>query len=266
MNKILVIENTESDFNNVRKIFSGWNILPDKHNEIDYNSNSKIVDSVKDAVQEKGISSIIIDISLQGDCDENGLEVIEKIRALKDVEFKIIPIYCYSRHGNTKSMIEKALRKGATNIFSKGRINNPQSDDIIFLQQSLTALSFIYSKSCGDVFDIKDVLNQMSDINDKLRSIDAIAKINLNAILQFSTFQDIDDLTTLNDTNRATIANAIGGEDALENLLKTRWLTQNKAQQEELINQVADILSNIPGLSPIAAILKGITLISKNAK
>jgi uncharacterized protein YhbP (UPF0306 family) len=70
----------------------------------------------------------------------------------------------------------------------------------------------------------------------------------------------------MDESNRETIVNAIGGEDALNNLLQTKWFAENKERHEQLVDSVADIFSNIPVLSPIVAILKGITLISKSGK
>jgi CheY-like chemotaxis protein len=267
-NKLLVIENEQSEFNKVKNIFNDcFEVFPENHREIDYENNNKIVEQIKKAIHEKNISAIILDISLQGDSDTNGLEVIGEIRKLEELKYKIIPIYCYSRHGNDQKIISQAFKKGTTNIFAKGNISNPQSDEILFLKQSLTALAFIYTDVCGkDALDLKEVIQQISKINKKLQNIDETTKTNLNAILQFSTFQNIFDLIEINENNKETIANAIGGEKILNNLLQTKWFVANKEQQEQLVDNVADIFSNIPILSPIAAILKGITLISKSVK
>jgi PleD family two-component response regulator len=267
MNKLLIIEDEQSAFTKIQQIFQDcWNVLPVNHGDIEYTDNDRIISYIKNTIINDGVSSIILDIALRGYEDREGFKIIEAIRKIDELKYKIIPVYCYSNYGNDKEYMSEAFKVGATNIFFKGNIDDPTSDEILFLKQSLTALSYIYSYTCGYALPINEVNKLNAEINDKLKDIDETTKTNLNAILQFSTFQNIADLMEINDANRQNIEKALGGTEILNNLLKNKWFTENKEQQEQLIDNVADIFSNIPVLSPIAAILKGITLISKNAK
>ncbi|MDR0230776.1 MAG: response regulator [Dysgonamonadaceae bacterium] len=268
MNKLLIIENNETHFDEIKKVFEDWNVLPVNHKDISsYSNKDAVVSYINNSIKESNISAIIMDISLQAsdNDDETGLEIIELIRAVDDDKNKTIPIYCYSQHGKSDSMRSKAFKMGATNIFSKASMN--VSDEVIFLKQSLTALAIIYTsvRDKGGL-SIEDINKQFITIIEKLNSIKGQNNVLQQSIIKLLSLDDITSITELSDENYNQIVEAIGGESSWQALKEEKFFKENREGNIALVDDVANILSDIVALAPIAAILKVFTMLAKRIK
>ncbi len=258
MKKILVIENEVDDFDDIKSNLREWDIYPNDFSEIgsfDLKSISQFV--LKALSENTDIVALIIDISLINYKDETGLELIKVIRNSNDDTLinKIIPIFCYSRHDDLK---EAALKAGATNFFSKDSFTNTNDSRYLFLRQSLHALAFLYL----DAIDYAQRLSNFDEIMEKLNESRVDNKLILNAVLQLLEFDDLDKLIESDETE-SELSQRLG-EETLQDLKKVKLSEQDKERLENQLNDIADIIGTIPGLSPFAGILKGIRLLSKS--
>ena len=252
-NKLLIIEDNLDDFNKIKEIFEGWQFLPENHEEIfkkDENFNKEdIIAYINDKISSFKVSAIIMDIALKGEKDEVGLDIIASIRDVNDYKNKTIPIYCYSNYATIDSIKNRALTIGATNIFPKDK-DDIKDKELIFLKRSLTALALNYVSICGKPLYLKDINEKLQEINEKIEEIYNIDKVNLQALLKLLDYQNIVDLTEINDTNEQTIVNIIG-QEAFNNLKQAKWRQEDAEQQKKLIENIEELVSIISGYFPV---------------
>jgi hypothetical protein len=248
MNKLLLIENDPDDYKAIKKIFSDWDVFPEMHEDIaDYSDIDKIMSLIGTKIQD-GISAIIVDIALKDEFDDLGIKIIQKIKAINDIRYKTIPIYCYSQYPDKR---DDALKKGATNFFKKNEVyGEDNTPEIIFLKQSLTALAFIYN----DVCNMSPMLSDFTFISEQLNIILEGQNIMLKAIMQLSSYQDIIDLKD-DDEFEQKVKEKIG-EETFNKLLQHKWREADNENQEKMIENVIDIISAIPIVSWIGPVLK----------
>jgi len=272
-NTLLIIEDNQEHFDKIKTIFEGWQFLPENHEDISYDDEDGIVSYINDKICTYKVSAIIMDISLEGNTDEKGLKIIKSIRDVDDPKNKIIPIYCYSQHGEKYIIRSKAFTAGVTNIFSKNKMNSPEDNEVKFLKQSLTALSLIYAFVSGqDSFvqginkQLQETYNKVEETYSKVEEICSMDKVNLQILIELSSYQNIVDLTEINDTNEQIIINVIG-QTKFDDLKQAKWGKEDSKQQKKLIENIDELVSTIsvffPVLLPFVSVFKLVKLFVK---
>lgn len=257
MKGILVIENELKDYLEIKDNFKDWDIYPKEFSEIKNFELNAITAYVSKIITENNeIVALIIDISLLTQIDHTGLELIRKIRNINEDSYKnkIIPIFCYSRHEHLR---KNAYKMGATNFFLKQSLVSPKDSRYTYLRQSLLALAFLYS----DAVEHAQRLANFNEINKKLEQSLVDNDLILNALLQVLKFEELERFLSDEKSEESLIKKL--GEDTLHELRKVKLSQLEKENLESHLNDVANILGNIPGFGPFAAILRGIKLLSK---
>lgn len=254
MNKLIIIENEKRDFESIKSKFSDWTIFPEEHNIIEYDNNDSILLTVKKAIDEEQVSAIVIDISLINSEDKTGIEIIKQIRNQDNIRYKIIPIFCYSRHGDDREIRKEAFTAGATNIFRKSIIDSQDEEGIDFLKKSLLALAFIYSNALGRALDLEEVNSSLHDIiqhlgliNKKINSQLEVNKLNLLMSMNISSSDDMTEMT-VDKKNKEILINLVGSEEKLMDLMRKKCRKEDKEKREQLMDDIADIISDLPVL------------------
>jgi len=258
MKTLFVIEDTLKDFTSIKENFSDWDIYPGSNKGMIFQLD-KLTKYVKETLESnKEIVAIIVDIALINDSDDTtGIKLIRNIRngnnnSLKN---KVIPIFCFSKHIQYK---KEALKAGATSFFAKEILLNKADYRYAFLEQSVHALSFLYL----DAIRQSQNLPSFGAVFQKLEKSHKDNMLILNAVLQLLDFTGLDTLLE-SDEIENELADRLG-EQTLQNLKKVKLSEQEKENLENQLNDIAGIIGTIPGLSPLAGILKGVRLLSKS--
>ena len=261
MSTILIIDDDPQVYNSIKEEFPGCTIIPEHHNEISYDDEDAVRNYAIQAIKN-GADAIIIDIQLkiEDPNDKSGLDIIRSIRRQNDsIEYKIIPIYCYSIHTNDKN---KAFEKGATNFFDKNMIGNSErTGELKYLRTSLFALITIYNRALGMTVNFDEVNEQLTEMIGILQSFKGQQYVLLQAVFKLLSLKDITSITELNEENYQAVIEAIGGEEKLLELKKEKLFKENKQQTINLLDDVANVLSGTPFatiLRIISGLVKGI--------
>lgn len=285
MNTIAIIENERKDFDSVKKMFNASNVWPTDFSELwkeiptkkddsesTFEFEEKLVSSIctqiYDSIDE--ISAIIMDISLYGDLDKSGLNIIRKIRNREEAKYKLIPIFCYSKHGNIPEYREPALSAGATNIFDKQDIDNNgkvAQRKIEEFQITMRAQMVAYEVSMMEIntlHRIKNIENTLSDIRNT--QIEDSGKLNITTemLLSMISLSDLDGITN-NEEKQRLIEKILGGKEQFEQIRQKMYQKDDKNNQVELLEDIYNVLSSIPGLNFVFPIVpKILSMIRKN--
>lgn len=276
MSTVAIIENELQDFNSVKGIFEENNLWPSDYSifwrNIDTSNENelilKIFEILKENILNNTISVIIMDISLCGDDDDAGIRIIEKIRKETDIQCKLIPIFCYSRHGRSSERRKLALKNGATAVFNKEDINNTgviAQQNIKEFQIHLKTQMFAYAMAHYELAVLQRIDKELLSIQDS--NTDFSKKLNIIAEILLTMIK-LDDLDRIsNDEEKETlIENIVGGEEQLKQIRKKMHKLEDKYNQVEVLNDISDVLSSIPGLNFILPIVpKLFSIIRKNA-
>ena len=284
MNTIAIIENRPSHFNSVKNMFKANNVWPNQFEELwktirKKESSQSVLEYEDQLVSDifgqinaniNTISAIIMDISLYSDNDESGLKIIRSIRDKKEAQFKLIPVFCYTIHGKTPEMREKALAAGATNIFDKQDIDNKgpvAQRKIEEFQITMRAQMVAYEVSMMEIsalHGIKNIENTLSDIRNT--QIEDSGKLNITTemLLSMISSSDLESITK-NEEKQRLIEKILGGEKQLEQIRQKMDQLEDKNNQVELLDDISDALSSIPGINVVFPIVfKVLKMIRKN--
>lgn len=284
MNTIAIIENKPNDFDSVKKMFKASNVWPTDFSEfwkktpqkkpsqsnLDYENLlvSSICEQIYDNINT--LSAIIMDISLYSDLDESGLMVIKKIRDKKNAQYNLIPIFCYSRHGETPEIREKALAAGATNIFDKQDIGNKgkvAQRKIEEFQITMRAQMVAYEVSMGEIQtlqEIRRIENSLSDMRNTQMEDSRKLNITTEMLLSMISVSNLNSIVDDED-NMSLIEKIVGGKEQLEQIRQKMYQSEDKKHQVELLDDISDVLSSIPGLNFVFPFVpKLLSMIQKN--
>lgn len=286
MNTIAIIENNRAHFNSVKRMFKANNVWPDQFEDLwktikgkessqsDQEYEKQLVSGISEQISANinKISAIIMDISLYTDNeDESGIEIIKSIRNKKEAQFKLIPIFCYTIHGKTPEMREKALAAGATNIFDKQDIDNNgkvAQMKIEEFQITMRAQMVAYEVSMMEIntlHRIKNIENTLSDIRNT--QIEDSGKLNITTemLLSMISLSDLNGITNDEEKQRL-IVKILGGEEQLKQVRQKMDQLEQKNKQVVLLDDITEVLSSIPGLNFVFPIVtKLLSMIRKNA-
>ena len=276
MKTIAIVEDDRKDFDSVKRMFEESNVLPQSYADfwkmVDTKNEEAVVSYIYNwlirEITNNTICGIIMDIALLGDEDETGIKIIEKIRENQDPKCKLIPVFCYSKYGEDGEKRKRALKNGATAVFVKEDIENTginARQNIVEFQIHLKTQMLAYDMACYG-------LNVMQKVDDKLSSIhdfneNHTKKLDL-AIEMVLTMMKLNDLNLITDDTEKeqTIKEIVGGEDQLEQMRKKMYQIEDKYNQVEILNDISDVLSSIPGLNFVFPIVtKLLSMIRKNA-
>lgn len=285
MNTIAIIENNPSDFKSVKQMFKTsyiwptdssefWKKIPTKKNdsentlEFEEKLVSSICEQIYNSIDE--ISAIIMDISLYCDLDESGLKIIRNIRNKDEAKYKLIPIFCYSKHGKTPDYREKALSIGATNIFDKKDIDNKgkvAQRIIEEFQITMRAQMVAFEVSMMEIntlHKIKNIEDTVLEIRNS--QIEDSGKLNITTemLLSMMSMSDLDSITNSEEKQRL-IEKILGGKDQFEQIRQKMNQLEDRKNQVELLDDISNVLSSIPGLNFVFPIVpKLLSIIRKN--
>ena len=261
MNTIAIIEDDPQDFELVKNIFddTSKNIWPD-YNEFwkkvwpkgaDSQSGGFENDLVSNICNQiecnlTDISAIIMDISLYNDTDDLGIKIIKQIRNKKELKYKLIPIFCYSRHGNSIGIRKEALASGATNIFNKEVVDNQGIDakkDIAELKITVDYHMLAYQLAQYSITSLERVEDRMEE---NAKKTDFLVE-GLISLMKLDKINEITD-----DTEKEQMLESIfGGKDKLAEVKRELY-------REEKNNKLSDDLDDIADLLP-----QGLNIIPK---
>lgn len=285
MNTIAIIENDRKDFNSVKAIFKTsnvwpndfsefWKSIPSKKSKLQSNNEfeQELVSNIckKILLSIDDISAIIMDISLYSDLDESGLGIIKHIRNQVDAKYKLIPIFCYSRHGSSCDKRDKALAVGATNIFDKQDVGNRgkiAQRKIEEFQITMRAQMLAYEVSMVEINaskKLENIENTLASI--RSTQIEDTCKLNITTemLLSMMSVERLNNITN-KEENEKIIEKIVGGKEQLEQMRQRMCRIEDKNNQAELFNDIADILSSIPGLNFVFPLVpKILSVIRKN--
>lgn len=274
MRTIAIVEDNRRDFDSVKRMFEENNVWPRSYDDFWKKANpndekgvlSYICDRLINAITENTICGIIMDIALCGDEDETGIKIIEKIRDNQDPKCKLIPIFCYSKFGEDGERRKQALKNGATAVFLKEDIDNTginARQNIVEFQIHLKTQMLAYDMACYG-------LNTMSKVDNGLPSIHGFnenhsKKLDL-AIEMMLTMMKLNDLNLITDDaeKEQTIEEIVGGKDQLERIRQKMCQLEEKNNQVELLDDISNVLSLIPGLNFVSIVPKIFNMIRKN--
>jgi CheY-like chemotaxis protein len=257
LKKILIIENDPDDFIDIKEnLKDDWDIYPVDENKFNFSDIYSILSFVTHAINsDVDLVALIVDISLIGPEDDMGLELIRKIRGITDsIKYKIIPIFCYSRH---EDMQLSAFKAGATNFFLKKSLAYTSNPRYKFLKQTMKALVFLYI----DAIYQNQKLASFDIIMKELRVTHTDNRLILKAMLEHISFDEFERLV-MSDNCDNELVNIIG-DDQFEVLKNFKLKKNDREEFENQINDIADIIATIPAIGGLAGILKGIRLLSK---
>lgn len=276
MSTVAIIENELQDFNSVKGIFEENNVWPSDYSKfwrkIDTSNENELILNIfkilKDKILNNTISVIIMDISLCGDNDDAGIKIIEKIRNEADLQCKLIPVFCYSRHGRSSERRKLALKNGATAVFNKEDINNTgviAQQNIKEFQIHLKTQMFAYAMAHYELSVLQRIDKKLLSIQDSHTDFSKKLSVVAEMLLTMIKLDDLDRISN-DEEKEMLIKNIVGGEDQLEQIRKKMYQIEDKYSQVEILNDISDVLSSIPGLNFILPIVpKLFSIIRKNA-
>lgn len=255
--KILIIENEPDDFIDIKEnLKDDWDIYPIYENQYNFSDIDSTFSFVTHAINsDVDLVALIVDISLIGRDDDTGLELIRKIRSNTDsIKYKIIPIFCYSRHEDKQLL---AFQAGATNFFLKKSLVYTSNPRYRFLKQTMKALVFLYI----DAIYHTQKLASFDIIMEELRVNHTDNRLILKAMLEHIGFDEFERLVMSENSDNELVK--IIGYDQFNVLKKFKLKKNDREEFESQINDLADIIATIPAIGGLAGILKGIRLLSK---
>ncbi len=266
MNTIAIIENDPDDFKSVKKIFSDTSkqIWPDYHGfwkNVPRNSEEESIRMICKQIEDNidTLSAIIMDISLDNDDDRWGIKIIQQLRGKMEFKYKLIPIFCYSRHGNDDDYRKEALAAGATNIFNKEIVDNLG----IGINQDLAELKISVD---SQMLAYQLVQYSLSSFNRVEHYLTEDAKKTDYLVEGLTTLIKIDNLNTITEDKdkEQMLEGVFGGKEKLVEVKRKMIQLEEKYDQVELLDDISGLLSLIPGLNLFSAFPKLISMIRKN--
>lgn len=274
MNTIALIEDKSRDFESVKSIFSDtskqiwpnyeefWKmVLREDADSQAGGFEDELISNICDQIEGNidNLSAIIMDISLYSKTDEVGIEIIRQIRKKEDVKFKLIPIFCYSRHGDSEDIRKKAYAAGATNIFNKEVVDDHSryaKKDIAELKISVDSQMLAYQLAHYSISSLKKVEDYLK--KDALK-IDFLVE----GIISLMKLDNIIKITD-NKEKEQMLEGVFGGKEQFNEVKNKMYQFEDANDQTELLNDISDVLSQIPGLNVVSIVLKVLSMIRKN--
>lgn len=256
-------------------MFEENNVLPQSYDDFWKGSNtndekeviSYIYNWLINAITNNTICGIIMDIALCGDEDDTGIKIIEKIRDNQDPKCKLIPVFCYSKFGEDGEKRKQALKNGATAVFLKEDIENSginARQNIVEFQIHLKTQMLAYDMACYGL----DIMQKVDDEFSSIHCFNENHSKKLDIAIEMAlTMMKLNDLNLItNDAEKEqTIKEIVGGEEQLDQIRKKMHKLEDKYNQVEVLNDISDVLSSIPGLNFVFPIVpKLLSIIRKN--
>jgi hypothetical protein len=261
-NVLLLLEDDLSEFNQIVGMFVDWDIYPKNHTDINYVEKNSTIEYIKDKVLNQNVTALIMDISLHGSDDEEGLTIIREIRNTDNIKFLTIPIYCLSHHGKQKNIRQKAFSNGATNIFHKGDFTSGVDFDSLNL--SIRALSMNYLYAVRHPFT-PELRRELNGIHENLKNTVILSETILGFIVNKSDYDEILNIREINEESASQIEKVIGGADKLSELMQTKMDEKNMNKIEESLGMICEYFSYIPYADIPIKIIKFFLLLNKTA-
>ena len=287
MNTIAIIEDKVKDFDSVKNLFKASNVVPENFslfwkdkpvfskspqpNEYEPILVDWICKKLDDIIDE--ISAIIMDISLYNEIDETGIKVIKEIKNKKDAKYRLIPIFCYSKHGSSDIFKDKAYLAGATNVFEKQYIgsNAPVAQRQIAQFLITTRAQMIaYELSMGEIRTLHNTQEVLSNIHNTLKNsqemlLDVHNKQNITTemLLSMMRLTNLDGITN-DEEKKQLIVKSVGGEEQFNQIYKKMSELEERNKQAETLEDTAKIMEAIPGINLLfPAVLRAFGLFRK---
>ena len=271
MNTIAIIEDNLRDFESVKNIFSDtskqiwpnyeefWKkVLPEDADSQSDGFEDELISNICNQIEGNicNLSAIIMDISLYSETDDLGIKIIKQIRNKKEIKFNLIPIFCYSRHGDNIEIRKNALAAGATNIFNKEVVDNQSryaKKDIAELKISVDSQMLAYQ-----LFQYS--ISSLERVEDYLKKNDTKTDFLVEGVVSLMKLDKLNEIT--DDVEKEQILESLyGGKEKLDEVKRKMYRIEDKINQAELLDDTADLLSSIPVLSIVPKLL---SMIRKN--